>query len=259
MSSTPEPQHSSTPEPLSPGLYIVGTPIGNLSDMTFRAVETLKAANLIVAEDTRHTRKLLDRYGISTPMLSCHKFNEASRVQLVAGRIRGGSAVALVTDSGMPAVSDPGSRVVAACRGEGLLVTVIPGPSAVTAAVALSGFGGAGFHFEGFLSHKSAARRRRLGELAGTEVPVVLFESPFRLVKLMEEVRDVLGARPVFVARELTKQFEECRTGTADDILAAYAGRTVKGELVVVIAPSGRRENAEPVNPGAVDRYDDGC
>ena len=223
---------------LNAGLYVVGTPIGNLGDITLRALETLKAADLIAAEDTRHTRKLLDRYEIRTPVISCHKFNEAARAETVLGRIRAGAAVALVTDSGMPAVSDPGSRVVAACREAGLPVTVLPGPSSVTAAVALCGFAGAGFLFEGFLSHKSAARRRRLGELAREAVPVVLFESPYRLVKLMNEIQEVLGPRSLFVGRELTKQFEECRVGTPAEILAAYRDRTVKGELVVVIAPA---------------------
>ena len=223
---------------MQPGLYIVGTPIGNLGDITLRALETLKTANLIVAEDTRHTRKLLDRYEIRTPVISCHKFNEASRVETILGRIRGGDAVALVTDSGMPAVSDPGSRVVAACRRNGLPVTVIPGPSAVTSAIALCGFLGGGFLFEGFLSHKTGARKKRLGELAGESVPVVLFESPYRLVKLMNEIQEVLGPRPLFVGRELTKQFEECRVGTPAEILAAYRERTIKGELVVVIAPA---------------------
>ncbi len=243
---------------MEPGLYIVGTPIGNLGDITLRAVDTLKAANLIVAEDTRHTHKLLERYQIQTPMVSCHKFNEAARVQLILEKIRAGCAVALVTDAGMPAVSDPGSRVVAACRTAGFFVTVIPGPSSVTSAVALSGFGGAGFLFEGFLSHKSAARRRRLGELAATDVPIVLFESPYRLVKLMEEISDVLGPRPVFVAREMTKQFEECRTGTPADIVAAYANRTVKGELVVVVSPSPRSKVQGPRSDEEEDPAADG-
>ena len=222
---------------MNAGLYIVGTPIGNLADMTFRAVETLKAVNLIIAEDTRHTRILLDRYEIRTPTMSCHKFNEASRVDLVLGKIRDGQAVAMVTDSGMPAVSDPGSRVVAACHDASVPVVVIPGPSSVPSALALSGFGGGGFLFEGFLSHKSAARERRLTELASCDVPVVLFESPYRLLKLMGEIEKVLGARRVFVAREMTKHFEECLRGTAAEITAAFGGRTVKGELVVVIAP----------------------
>lgn len=240
MSNTPILQHSSTPSPLPAGLYIVGTPIGNLGDITFRALETLKGAGLVVAEDTRETSKLLNRYEIQTPLISCHKFNEASRVDLIIDRIRTGTAVALVTDAGMPGVSDPGSRVVTACREAKLPVTVLPGPSSVTAAVALCGFAGAGFLFEGFLSHKSAARRRRLGECATLEVPLVLFESPYRLLKLLEEIRDVLGPRRVFIGRELTKKFEECLAGTPDELLAAFAGRAVKGELVVIIAPAGR-------------------
>ena len=223
---------------MNPGLYIVGTPIGNLGDITLRAIETLKSANLIVAEDTRHTRHLLDHYEIRTPTMSCHKFNEASRVEFILGKIRAGQAIAMVTDSGMPAVSDPGSRVVAACHTAGVPVTVIPGPSAVPSAVALSGFGGGGFLFEGFLSHKSAARERRLAELAHCEVPVVLFESPFRLLKLMGEIEKILGMRSVFVAREMTKLFEEHLRGTAPAIAAAFGTRTVKGEIVVVIGPA---------------------
>jgi 16S rRNA (cytidine1402-2'-O)-methyltransferase len=239
---------------MDPGLYIVGTPIGNLADITLRAIETLKGAALIVAEDTRHTRILLDRYEITTPLISCHKFNEASRVDLVANRIRGGAAVALVTDAGMPAVSDPGSRVVAACRREGLPVTVVPGPSSVSAAIALCGFTGRGFVFDGFLAHKTAARRKRLAKLAAADAPVVLFESPYRLLKLMEEIRDVLGERTVYIGRELTKKFEESRTGTPSEIIAAFAGRTVKGEIVVVIAPGDGAPEA-PV----VDTENGGC
>ena len=179
-------------------LYIVGTPIGNLGDISLRALETLKSAAVIMAEDTRHTHKLLARYEIRTPMISCHKFNEASRVETILEKIRAG------------------------------------------AAVALSGFGGAGFFFEGFLSHKSAARRRRLAELAGMDIPVVLFESPYRLIKLMDEAQEVLGARELFVGRELTKQFEECLRGTPDRIKSAFEKRGVKGELVVVIRPAPR-------------------
>lgn len=223
---------------LKPGLYVVGTPIGNLQDVTFRAVAVLKEVHAIAAEDTRETRKLLERYDIHAPMLSCHKFNEASRVEQVVERIRQGDAVALVTDSGMPAVSDPGSRMVAACRAAGLYVTVVPGPSAVTAAVALSGFGGHGFLFEGFLSHKSAARRKRLEELLKSQQPVVLFESPHRLLKLLEELQDLAPARQVFIGREMTKHFEDLMWGTASELAARFAGRAVRGELVVVIAPA---------------------
>ena len=228
------------------GLYIVGTPIGNLADITLRALDTLKAADLIVAEDTRQTRKLLERHGIRTLLVSCHKFNEAARVDLILGRIRAGSAVALVSDAGMPAVSDPGARVVTAVRAAGVPVIVIPGPSAVTSAVALSGFGGAGFLFDGFLPHKSGARRRRLSELARCPQPVVLFESPYRLLKLLAELAELMPARQVYVGRELTKHFEESLVGTPGEIAARFKDRAVKGELVVVLAPADRHERAEP-------------
>ncbi len=217
------------------GLYIVGTPIGNLQDITLRALDTLRGVSLILAEDTRQSRKLLERHGLSTPMLSYHKFNEASRVQEVVDRLRGGAAIALVTDAGMPGVSDPGARVVSACRAAGLKVYVVPGPSAVTSAVALAGFAAAGFVFGGFLPNKSGARRRRLAELGQGSLPVVLFESPYRLLKLADDVEAVLGARRMVVARELTKHFEEVIEGVPAEILAAFAKRTVKGELVVVI------------------------
>lgn len=219
------------------GLYIVGTPIGNLEDITYRAVTTLREVDLIMAEDTRRTRHLLARYELSTPMVSCHKFNEASRVDRVLRTIDEGKAVALVTDSGMPAISDPGARVVAACREAGVPVTAIPGPTAVSATVALSGMGGKGFHFDGFLPHKSGQRRKRLGLLADLDQPLVLFESPYRLLKLMNEIEEVMGSREVFVGRELTKKFEECILGTPGEIRDAFSSRSVKGELVVVIAP----------------------
>lgn len=222
---------------LEPGLYIVGTPIGNLEDITLRALETLRSASWVLAEDTRHSRGLLERHGIRVPLQSCHKFNEASRADVVVESIRGGQAIALITDSGMPAVSDPGARLVAACREAGVKVVVIPGPSAVTAAVALSGLVDQRFFFEGFLDNRSAPRRRRLGELSALDAPIVLFESPFRLLKLMDDIEAVLGARRVYVGRELTKHFEESLSGTPADIRAAFSNRGVKGELVVVIGP----------------------
>jgi 16S rRNA (cytidine1402-2'-O)-methyltransferase len=175
-------------------------------------------------------------------MVSYHKFNEAARVEEILERIRSGAAVALVSDSGMPAVSDPGARIVAACRTGGLPVWVIPGPSAVTSAAALCGLPAAGFVFGGFLPHKSGARRRRLAELGNGSLPLILFESPYRLLKLMDEIEAELGPRRVFVGRELTKKFEESLSGTPADIRLAFSKRAVKGELVVVIAPA-----AEPV------------
>lgn len=226
--------------PLAPGLYLVGTPIGNLRDITLRALDTLRAAEVILAEDTRVTMRLLARYEIRKPLVSYHKFNEAKRGEEILARIRAGAAVALVTDSGMPGVSDPGSRLARAVREAGLPVTAIPGPSALTMAISLCGMEADGYVFGGFLPHKSGARRRALEHFAASGLPVVLYESPYRLLKLMGEIQEALGDREVFVGRELTKKFEECRTGTAAEIIAAYAGRTVKGELVVVVGPPAK-------------------
>lgn len=231
-------------EPLTPGLYLVGTPIGNLRDITLRALDVLRAVDVILAEDTRISMRLLARYEIHKPLISHHKFNEARRVEEIAARIRNGEAIALVTDSGMPGVSDPGSRLVRACRELGLPVTAIPGPSALATAISLCGMDDAAYVFGGFLPHKSGARKRELERLAAPGLPVVLYESPYRLIKLIEEIRELPGAHTVFVGRELTKKFEECRSGSPDEILAAYAGRTVKGELVVVVGPP--KEDVDP-------------
>jgi len=221
------------------GLYIVGTPIGNLGDISFRALETLKEVNLIVAEDTRHSRRLTDRYEISTRLMSCHKFNEVQRAEQIIERIQNGEAIAMVTDSGMPGISDPGARVVALCREADVMITSVPGPAAVTTAVALSGLGEKGFIFAGFLPHKSGGRKRDLIKWAEADLPVVLYESPYRLLKLLGEIGEHLGTgRAVFVGRELTKKFEELTYGTPTEILTHYEGRTVKGECVVIIQPA---------------------
>jgi len=223
--------------PLAPGLYLVGTPIGNLRDITLRALDTLRAADVILAEDTRITMRLLARYEISKPLVSHHKFNEARRIEDVAARIRSGQIVAMVTDSGMPGVSDPGHRLVKGIREAGLPVIPVPGPSALATAISLCGMESDGYVFGGFLPHKSGARRRELEKLAAAGFPVVLYESPYRLVKLLGEIQEVLGDRDVFTGRELTKKFEECRIGSPSSIMAAYQDRNVKGEVVVVIGP----------------------
>ncbi len=218
------------------GLYIVGTPIGHLGDMTARGIQTLKEASLVIAEDTRTTRNLLNHFEIKTYCISCHKFNEAQRCDEIIARIRNGEAVAMVTDSGMPCISDPGARIVEACRAAGVMITSAPGPTAATTALALSGFGGHGFLFAGFLARKTGARRKTLEQCASLPVPIILYESPYRLMKLLEEIEAVMGAeRRVFVARELTKKFEELLSGTPAEIRQRFGERTVKGECVVII------------------------
>ena len=221
---------------MNAGLYLVGTPIGNLADVTLRSLDTLRGVSVIFAEDTRISRRLLDRHAISTPLMSCHKFNEQSRAEQIILRIQGGEAVALVTDSGMPGISDPGSRVAASCREAGLSVTVIPGPSAVTSAVALCGFEGEGFVFAGFLPRKIGARTRELQRLLSSDVPAVLFESPFRVVRTLEELEALAPDRRVFIARELTKFFEETLSGTPATLLARFRARPPKGEFVLVLS-----------------------
>ncbi len=221
---------------MNPGLYIVGTPIGNLGDISQRALETLRNAHVIFAEDTRRTRKLLSRYDLHTPLISCHGFNEARRVESLLNRIRRGEVVALVTDSGMPGISDPGARLVTACRRAELPITAIPGPSAVTTAVALCGFVDKDFMFEGYLPPKSAARRRRLEALREESRPIVFFESPHRFMKVLNELDEIMPDRELFVGRELTKQYEQLNWGTPAQIRDRYGERKVRGEFVLVLA-----------------------
>jgi 16S rRNA (cytidine1402-2'-O)-methyltransferase len=238
---------------MNAGLYLVGTPIGNLSDVTLRSLDTLRGVSVILAEDTRITRRLLERHAIPTPMLSCHKFNEQSRVERIAERIRAGEAIALVTDSGMPGVSDPGGRLAAACRAAGLMVTAIPGPSAVTTAMALCGFDGTGFVFSGFLPRKSGARLRELRRLLASEDPAAFFESPHRVLRTLEEIGTLAPDRSVFVARELTKLHEETLCGTPAELAAIFRSRAPRGEFVVVLSGGPRRRARDPEEDGASD------
>ncbi len=244
METRDTPADGTPPDRLPPGLYVIGTPIGNLGDVTFRALETLRQADLVCAEDTRVTQRLLARHGIGARLLSCHRFNEQSRTDAVVARIRAGGSVALATDSGMPGVSDPGARMVAACREAGCPVTVVPGPSAVTAALALSGFESDGFRFAGFLPPRPGPRGRRLDALLREDVPVVLFESPHRIRRLLDELARRAPDRPLFVGRELTKRFEETRAGTTTELATAGAESVPRGEFVLVLAPTPRRRGS---------------
>src|SRR5271170_4807295 len=201
--------------PLLPGtLYLVATPIGNLEDMTLRGLRTLKACDIVAAEDTRRTGQLLKHFGISKPMLSYFQFNEARRSEEILGRLGRGEKVALVTDAGSPGISDPGERVVRAARGAGLRVESVPGPCALVAGLTASGLATDEFHFIGFLPHKSGQRRKQLEVLKGFEGTLILYESPYRIEKLLGELLDVFPGRTVVLARELTKKFEEYLSGT---------------------------------------------
>ncbi len=236
---------------MDPGLYVIGTPIGNLEDITLRALRVLKELDLLLAEDTRQTGILLQRHGISVPMLSCHEFNERSRVERVLDELRAGRAVGLVSDAGMPLISDPGARLVRAVREAGLPVTAVPGPTALTTALALGGWGGDGFVFAGFPPNKSAGRRRLLEGLREEARAVVLYESTHRIEKLMADISEILGDRPVFMARELTKKFETLREGSAAEVGAFLETHSSKGEFVVILGPLERNRAAAAELPPA--------
>jgi 16S rRNA (cytidine1402-2'-O)-methyltransferase len=222
--------------PLSPGtLYLVATPIGNREDITLRALRTLKDCDVVAAEDTRHTGRLLKHFGISKPLLSYFQFNEARRSEEILERLRRGEKVALVTDAGTPGISDPGERVVKAALKAGFRVEPVPGPCALVAALTASGLSTDEFHFIGFLPHKSGQRRKKLERLQETPGTLVLYESPYRLEKLLLELQEVFPQRQIVLARELTKRFEEYLQGTAAELLSIVQHRTLKGEFVVLV------------------------
>lgn len=221
---------------LTPGtLYLVATPIGNLEDITLRALRTLKECDVIAAEDTRRTGQLLKHFGISKPLLSYFQFNEAKRSEEILERLERGEKVALVTDAGSPGISDPGERVVKAARSAGRRVEAVPGPCAVIAGLTASGLATDEFHFIGFLAHKSGQRRRKLEALKGFAGTLVLYESPYRIEKVLEELGEVFPDRTVVLARELTKKFEEYLRGRPAELLAVARQRRLKGEFVVMV------------------------
>lgn len=221
-------------------LYLVGTPIGNLGDVTLRALEVLKQVSLAVAEDTRRTKKLFQKYQVLTPLTSFHEHNERAKTGQVIERLLEGKSVALVTDAGMPVVSDPGAFLVGQAQEAGVPIRVVPGPSAVSAALSLSGFRGERFRFEGFPPKKSAAMEKWLEGLKEESAPVVCFESPYRVVKTIQAIQKVLGEIPVAVARELTKLHEELTRGSTSEVLKRYTERSPKGECVILFQPKSK-------------------
>lgn len=217
-------------------LYVCATPIGNLEDITLRVLNTLRDCDVIAAEDTRHTRGLLTHYDIHKPLVSYHEHNKATAGPGLLERLRQGENVALVSDAGLPGISDPGADLVRQCRAEGLPVTVLPGASASVTALVLSGMDSRRFVFEGFLPPEKKERRERLAALATEERTILLYEAPHRLEKTLGELLEALGDRELTLVRELTKKFEEAQLATISQHLAALAEKGARGEYVLVIS-----------------------
>lgn len=235
---------------MNPGiLYIVPTPIGNLADMTQRAQQVLAEVSAIAAEDTRHSRVLLDHYGIQTPMFALHEHNERQKAAALVKRLEGGDSIALISDAGTPLISDPGFPLVRACRAAGVQVVALPGPSAVITALSASGLPTDRFLYAGFLPAKQQARLTALTELLDEPATLVFYEAPRRIVDTLTAVVEVFGAeRDVVVAREITKQFETYLVGTASEVLAQVQAdpNQQRGEMVLIIAGAVRAADAIP-------------
>ncbi len=243
------PATESTLPPLaSATLYLVATPIGNLEDITLRALRTLREADVVAAEDTRRTGQLLIHFGISKPLLSYFRFNEAKRSEEILDRLGRGEKVALVTDAGTPGISDPGARVVEAALAAGFRVESVPGPCALVAALTASGLPTEEFHFVGFMPVKSGQRRRQLETLRAVPGTLVFYESPYRVEKLLGELGEIFPASSVVLARELTKKFEEFLRGTPAQLLEIAWKRSLKGEFVVLVS-RGAESEAKVASP----------
>lgn len=254
------------PPPEGGRLLVVATPLGNLGDITLRAAEALKSASLVVCEDTRRTRALLTHLGANPPTLSCHKFNEASRIEKVLASIGAGEVVALVSDAGTPGLSDPGARIVAAAHEAGLRVEALPGPAAPAAALSVSGFESGGFLFAGYPPARRAARRRFFGAIQAAENaraaedasippwPLVFFETPHRIRGCLADLAELLGSRRVVIVREMTKLHEEIVRTTLADAAASAGGREGRGEYTLVVEGASRTAGARG-EAGIVESY----
>ncbi len=216
-------------------LYIVSTPIGNLEDITLRALHILKDVRIIAAEDTRHTQKLLQHYHISTAQTSYHDHNKEEKAEILISRLQEGHDVALVSDAGTPGISDPGYYLINRAIEEGIRVMPVPGPTASIAALSISGLPTDAFVFEGFLPSKKTARQKKLRELSGERRTLILFEAPHRLASTLKDIAEVLGDRKIVLTRELTKIFEEVIRGRVSEVIAKIEGRRLKGEMTLLL------------------------
>jgi len=217
-------------------LYVVATPIGNLGDITLRALDVLRSVDVVAAEDTRHSGLLLKHFEIKKPFVSYHQHNEAARTAELVQRLAQGEKVALITDAGTPALSDPGARLIRECINRELPFTILPGPSSILIALLGSGFSTEKFSFRGFLPVKSGQRERELRIAAESGETTLFFESPYRLLKTLQACSTIMPERQLCIAREMTKKFEEFRRGTASELLAHYGAHPVKGEIVLAVS-----------------------
>jgi len=216
-------------------LSVVSTPIGNLRDITLRAIDVLKSADLIACEDTRHTHVLLDEYSIGTSTTSYHKFNIRQKTKYLIDQMISGKNVALVSDAGTPGISDPGEELIASAISAGIKIEIVPGASAAVSALAISGIRADRYTFEGFLPSKSSERRAKLKVLSGEDRTMIFYEAPHRLTGSLRDIRDALGDRRISVSRELTKKFEETTRGMISDLIKKYDDRPPRGEIVLVV------------------------
>ena len=221
-------------------LYIVATPIGNLKDFTFRAIDTLKEVDFVFAEDTRNSIQLMKHYKIETKIDSYHEHNNVKKIPKIINLLNEGKNIALISDAGTPTISDPGYKLIRACIDEEINIIPIPGASAVTAALSASGLPSDPFFFLGFLPHKKG-RKKKIYFLKSLDNTIIIFESPHRLLKTLKELHDELGERPVVVARELTKLYEEIIRGNFDSIIEYFESKKVKGEIVIIIGRNDDR------------------
>lgn len=216
-------------------LYIVATPIGNLKDITLRAIEVLKSSDLIACEDTRHTKILTRHYGIDKPLVSYYEYNKLSRGEYLIKLLKEGKNIALVSDAGTPGISDPGSHIIKLAIENNIPLTYIPGPTAFIGALVLSGLPTHKFIFEGFLPAKSGARKNKLKELKGEKRTLIFYESPHRLIKTLQDILEVLGDREIALVRELTKKFEEIVRGKASEVFNFFQAKRIRGEFILIL------------------------
>ena len=232
---------------LRAGLYVVATPIGNLSDITFRAIDTLRDVDLIACEDTRVSKILLDKYGIQTPTTSVHNYNESDRIEFLKSQIDNGKAVAFISDAGTPLISDPGYKVSSLLRSLGYYITIIPGPSAPIAGLVLSGFPSDRFMFIGFVPTKSNEKTGFFKEIKNERATVIFFESPNRILETLKTLDEIFGERKICLVREITKIYEEVKSGTAKDLIAYFTSNPPRGEFVGLISPCEESSDIDTV------------